>query len=452
MFKARDCTRWLLRRAAAWLGLGLCLVDLGCSGMSGFRSVGTDRPSFLGLWDRPAPGSPTADNDLYAQNMRSRVPPELLAKYSGKTGTRRATDTPGQTDQLADGAKPADPDQVAARTKPPGRAETPDVSLGRPEPLPGLLLADQDSAQLASRGSKPRWKAGNNEPAERDDRGPTLAAEAESSKPASTEAMAGRTTSPPAEPSSPADRSSKVDANTILARAEARLGAMKTYQVKITRLERVSGTLQPEEDILVSIKRDPKSVRLEWASGPNKGREVIYSSTLDPRVMFVHMPTTALPLPAMKIAIDSPLATRNSRHAITEAGFDTIVANFRKSAKQGSNAGSDPGALNYRGLEKPAGLDRACHHFARRTASGETWNIYLDQASLLPRMVVAEDPRGELVERDIYREIRENPSELAAASAFEPEKRWGDTAGLLGRFARAATGASLPASGESATR
>jgi hypothetical protein len=67
-------------------------------------------------------------------------------------------------------------------------------------------------------------------------------------------------------------------------------------------------------------------------------------------------------------------------------------------------------------------------------------------------MVAAQDPRGELIERDVYREIRENPTELAAAGAFSPDQRWGDSAGLLSRFARAATGARLPIGGESATR
>ncbi len=93
------------------------------------------------------------------------------------------------------------------------------------------------------------------------------------------------------------NRHSQTDSKAILSQAEARLDALQTYQVKISRLERVNGQLQPEEDILLSIRRDPKAVRLEWSSGPNKGREVIYSSTLDPRMIFVHMPSTAIPLP-----------------------------------------------------------------------------------------------------------------------------------------------------------
>ncbi len=106
----------------------------------------------------------------------------------------------------------------------------------------------------------------------------------------------------------------------------------------------------------------------------------------------------------------------------------------------------------YKGTEKPSGLDRTCHHFVRVTATGETWNVYLDERSLLPSMVVAKDSHGAMIERYIYREIQENPTDLAAAGAFEPDQRWGESKGLLGRLARAAGGTNVPAPDASTTR
>ncbi len=50
-------------------------------------------------------------------------------------------------------------------------------------------------------------------------------------------------------------------------------------------------------------------------------------------------------------------------------------------------------------------------------------------------MVFAEDSRHELIERYIYREIHENPDDLAAAGAFEPRPALGRiqrTSGSLG--------------------
>jgi hypothetical protein len=230
------------------------------------------------------------------------------------------------------------------------------------------------------------------------------------------------------------------------------LGGLKTYQVEISRQERVHGQLQAEEAIRLSIRSDPKAVRLEWSSGPNKGREVIYSSALDPRVMFVHEPGTAIVLPSMKIPIDSPLAVRSSRHSITEAGFDTILHNVRGLNAAVDQHGSGRGEVVYKGLESATGLELPCHHFLRRTAVGETWDIYLDPRLMLPRLVVAKDRAGDLIERYAYHEIRENPPELMLAGAFEPEQRWGDSKGLFSRLARAANARNLPSPTATTTR
>ncbi len=226
--------------------------------------------------------------------------------------------------------------------------------------------------------------------------------------------------------------------------------SLATYQVKIARIERVGGQLQPEEQILLSIRRDPKAVRLEWTDGPNQGREVIYSTRIDARSLFVHMPKTAIPLPTMKIAVDSPLIMKNSRHSIAEAGLDTIIENLQK-AQDGSQQ-KVLGRLDYRGVEKPPGLNRPSHVFTRRTPSGETWTVFLDVNTMLPCLTVAKDPSGELNERYVYHAVREDPTELAAADAFDPNQRWGEANGLLSRFARAAIGTDSPNNRQSTAR
>ena len=189
--------------------------------------------------------------------------------------------------------------------------------------------------------------------------------------------------------------------------------------------------MQPEEDILLSIRRKPKAVRLEWTGGSSKGREVIFSPALDAKVIYVHQPATAVVMPSMKIAVDSPLVMKNSRHTIADAGFDTILANLQKS-RQAADAGKTGRPdLEYKGLEKTAGLDRPCHHFVRHTAAGETWNIYLDPRSLLPRLVLAENAQGEMLERYVYSDIRENPTDLASAGGLRSRRTLGRRQGPL---------------------
>ena len=46
-------------------------------------------------------------------------------------------------------------------------------------------------------------------------------------------------------------------------------------------------------------------------------------------------------------------------------------------------------------------------------------------------MVVAKDPSGQLDEKYIYHEVIENPADLASADAFDPDRRWGESKGLL---------------------
>ena len=52
MSKAKDCKHSLAPWMVTCLGLTLSLIDSGCSSISGFRSVGTERPSFFSFWDR----------------------------------------------------------------------------------------------------------------------------------------------------------------------------------------------------------------------------------------------------------------------------------------------------------------------------------------------------------------------------------------------------------------
>ncbi len=442
MIKAKDCLRSLAPWMVTCLALGLTVLEAGCSSISGLRSIATERPSLLGLWDRPA-GSPTPDNDSYVLSMRAgQARAADLAKRNDEPAAGQMDDQTDGGEKLAGGPESAGSRRrIAPKTTAGAEETTIRVSLGRPEPLPNIALALAPPGRQASTGTGSPWKADKSE-------SPGANA-AGVSRPAMEQAV--RET----EPARQAQREQSApdgDWKAILSRAEAKLDSLQTYQMRVSRLERVNGQLQPEEEIVLSIRRNPKAVRLEWASGPSKGREVVYSSTLDPRMIFVHMPPGAIPLPVMKIPVDSPLVMRNSRHAITEAGLDTIVDNLRKSERGGDKSPSNAGVLSYQGTDKPAGLARTCHHFVRRTATGETWNVYLDERSLLPCMVFGQDSSGKVIERYVYREIRENPTDLASAGAFEPGERWGEPKGLLSRFAHAATGTNLPTAAGTTTR
>lgn len=223
----------------------------------------------------------------------------------------------------------------------------------------------------------------------------------------------------------------------LLAGSRRRLDGITSYRVTMNLQERVAGTLRPAEDVVLNIRRQPRAVRLEWPNGPNKGREVIFAADANDGLMLVHMANALIP--QIKMAPDSPLATQNSRHPITEAGYDTIVENMERAFR--SQEAGDPslGKIRYDGLETPESLSKPCHKIVRVTPTKETWIVYLDPENDLPVLVQATDGNGDRLEHFVFRDLSFNPSDLAAADAFNPEARWGPSRGLFQRLARAGT-------------
>ena len=212
----------------------------------------------------------------------------------------------------------------------------------------------------------------------------------------------------------------------IVAEARQALETLSTYEVSIRRQERVGNTLQPEEDVLLAIRRSPRAVRLSWPSGTNQGREVLYRADEPGAQLHIKMANPALP--RLSLNPESPLVMKNSRHPITEAGFDSLVEGLENSVRLN--------AVNYAGVETPDGLDHPAHCLTRTTPSGEKWRVYLDTTSHLPSLVLAVDAQGNLVERYVFTNVKVNPPELVSNDAFDTNTRWGAPKGLFGRLAR----------------
>ena len=317
----RSRSRWLV------LGTALCAGSFatGCTTLTGLRSIGPG-PTFLSLWHRPTgPGSPTPENDTYAQAMNAPRPGVSADGKSTDEPAKPRDGAPGTGASLGEETGPAieGPRSAASSRSARQRAgdESLQVTLGRPEPLPGIAL-EESRRKLADSSAGTPWRSDRT--AEKFGESPAIAGPAdELPAPEAAPKLVANVTNPAA----------KADSATLLARAEAKLETLKSYQVRMSRRERVGGKLQPEEKILLSLRREPKAVRLEWTDGSNKGREVIYSSRLDPAMIFVHQPAAAIVLPTMKIPVDSPLIMKNSRHSITEAGFGSLLENVRHARK-----------------------------------------------------------------------------------------------------------------------
>ena len=211
----------------------------------------------------------------------------------------------------------------------------------------------------------------------------------------------------------------------VVAEARQALDAMSTYQLALRRQERVNGTLLPSEDLIMSIRRAPKAARLTWTDGPHQGREVLYRADDGAGLMHVNMADSKIPMPRLALAPDSPMVMKNSRHPITEAGLDPLVA--------GMEASDQAGELTDLGMQTLPPLARPQRGVLRRTPDGEVWQAFFDPSNHLPSLVECRAANGELLESYYFHEIRPDPPELASVAAFDPDSRWGPPRGLFGR-------------------
>jgi hypothetical protein len=230
----------------------------------------------------------------------------------------------------------------------------------------------------------------------------------------------------------------------VIQQSRQAVDKLSTYQVSMNHQERVNGILQPAEEVLMSVRRNPKAVRIEWPEGSHKGREVIYlaDAGAGKGIMHVHMGDSLLPVPDMKMPPDSPLAMSNSRHPINEAGYEVIVDRLESYLRPDASSSGEAVKFTYQGREQVAGLAKACDKIVRVNAVSEQWLVYIDPDSHLPALIQGTTANGDLLERHVFRDPVTDRPDLLKPEAFDPMARWGQPKGFFQKLARA--GASNP--------
>ncbi len=255
---------------------------------------------------------------------------------------------------------------------------------------------------------------------------PTLAAPVLTAPPATADAQ-GPT------PAAPVDGIRQM--RELIDAGRARLASLTNYQVTMARQERVGDSLMPAETVLLSLRREPLAVRLEWPSGKSQGREVIYSPQETRGQLQIYSPGTLMP--RVTLAPTSALVMRNSRHPITEAGFGSILDTLDRSLQPHEQGQAIRARMVYAGQETPAEVGRPCHKLVEDRENGEHWEVFLDTASGLPALVHGTTGSGDLLEHYVFGDVRTDLPDLASATAFDPDARWGGKGGgLLGRLSR----------------
>ena len=202
------------------------------------------------------------------------------------------------------------------------------------------------------------------------------------------------------------------------------LESVRNYRVRLTRQERVRGTLGDTEQVILSVRREPFAVRLEWPEGSNAGREVLYSRAECEGMMHIKLAPSLLPLPPMQMAPDSPLAMGNSRYPIDQAGLLNVLSKLDTQLDQARAGDVAMGSFE---LLPPSFHDEfgvESHEIIRNTPDGQRWRVLLETGRCIPILVEAHAADGVLLERYEFREFRPNVDELDVAGAFDPEVRF----------------------------
>ena len=132
------------------------------------------------------------------------------------------------------------------------------------------------------------------------------------------------------------------------------------------------------------------------------------------------------------------MVMKNSRHPITEAGLDAILDRLDESLKPHEAGSPAPRRLTYDG-GRHAARDRPAlpQDHPRSTAAGRDLDhLPRRRRPASPTLVQETAADGDLLERYIFRNLTTDPPALADAAAFDPDSRWGQPRGLLGRMAQ----------------
>lgn len=108
--------------------------------------------------------------------------------------------------------------------------------------------------------------------------------------------------------------------------AAERLDRVDAYTATFTKQERLGKKLGPVQTLALKVRHRPFAIYLKFL-GPVAGKEVVYAEGLRDNKLIAHGGGLArLLVPRLAVPPDHPIAMKDSRHAVTEAGLANLTA------------------------------------------------------------------------------------------------------------------------------
>lgn len=226
--------------------------------------------------------------------------------------------------------------------------------------------------------------------------------------------------------------SALVPVKRVLLLATQRWDAIDTYDVQMTRRERIDGKMNPQDEVAMTFRKQPFSVYLKNIGEVGKGREVLYVQGAYKDEMQIRT-GAGDGIPGLRVSKspDDPQVRARSRHSIREAGFGNSIDRLAKVVAL-VEAGQLPQQyVHYVGVVKrPEFGERPLEQITRTVPpkqegldAGGTWQLFYDASPQsasygLPVLAILTDHRGGEVEYVCYTRFQ-SPS---ANPDFTPER------------------------------
>lgn len=189
---------------------------------------------------------------------------------------------------------------------------------------------------------------------------------------------------------------------------------IKGYSATFHKQERISGKLQPSEEMEFHYREQPFSVFMRWRQGQRKANAALYVEGENQNQMLAN--PTGLAGKLVKVAARDPEgedARQSGRYSIKEAGLKKAAQRSLKSWKAARENGSlRTEYLGVRQVREVGG--RLCYTLRRTCAKPEEDGVlevtlYIDKETWLQVGSVLKGEEGKLIGDYFFREIRLNP-------------------------------------------
>jgi hypothetical protein len=235
----------------------------------------------------------------------------------------------------------------------------------------------------------------------------------------------GPSAQPPAAPkpmggdAAPANAASPMDEPLrLLNEARKAFASVKDYSCLLIKRERMNGTLQPDNVMIMKVRNDPFSVYLRWQEPRAKaGQEACYVAGRNNGRMRVRSTGLTGALGFVSLDPNDPRVKENSNHSITEAGIGNLLTRYaeRWESERKINQTAVKVA-EYEYNKRRCWRVETTHPLGTSDKFAFYRNVlYFDKETKLPTRVECYDwPRkegaaGELIEVYSYVNVRLNP-------------------------------------------